>query len=347
MKIENNDKFWLVDDGIYLTNNLYFGIGKSYYCGHGCQTCFIRDDLIALKGQTDKIYNNDLHKMQKAWDEVYSFFPTVALDEDPYFFKTKYLNEYQWYLDNSHKCSYGTTDNGIFRIGKIIESLKFKSMSEITLSISFIMKVGAERIIPALEHLMPIEKLKFIIDVDGDYPTEIVDWARAKDMPIVVHKTEFVSKKITEFETMGFDMVQEVDWVSGKEGEDLIKIHINSDVILYYDSFYFSNNIGDVPYFKLDENGFDYRRFLSSMLEGKQKDYLKYSKVVQNEEMKSYFINTLKYKVNHDYNFIPNFMIDYNIKYYHRMIELGWQANELGLVYPAEKVVPIIELRKI
>jgi hypothetical protein len=337
------DEKFLIDDGIFLTNNLYFGIGSSYYCGHGCKVCFIRDELRELKSKTPLIYNNDLKKMEKTWDELFTFFTTTAADEDPYFFKINHPKEYQWYVENAHKCSYGTTDNGIFRIRRIINELDFQSMAEISLSTSWCEHVGHEKIIEALEDLMPIEKMKFIVDTKY-YPKEIVDWARSHDMPMVVHKLEFTRSEVTEFELVGFETVQENDWVSGKQGLELVKIHMESDVILYYDSFYFSNNIGDRPYFKLSPDGFDYRKFLSSMLEGKIRDYKIYSELIEGE-MKDYFLNTLRYKVNHDYNFIPNYMIDWNVRYFHRMRELGWKATKYGLIYPSDKVIPIIEVK--
>jgi len=343
-KDTNLDKFWLINDGIYLTNNLYFGIGKSYYCDHGCQVCYIRDQLKEIKTRTNQLYNNDLEKMQRSWDELYSFFLFVALDEDPCYFKEYYPNEYQWYVRNAHKCSYGTTDNGIFRI-RTLKEIKFKSMCEIALSLSFIEKVGPDKIIPALEDLMPIQKIKFIIDKNTEYPKEIMNWVRKKDLPIVIHPVEFVGRTVSEFDTIGFETVQEVNWVEGSYEDNFVKVHINNDVIVYYDSFYFSNNAYDVPYFKMDENGFDYRGFLSAMLEGKQRDYLIYADYVQDEYMKKYFLNTQKYKVNHNYNFIPNYMLSWDHQYFYRMIQLGWKMTKYGLLYPEDKVIPIVEIK--
>lgn len=339
----NLSKFWLVDDGLNMSNNLYFGLGKSYFCGHGCKVCFIHDELKSMKGKTHPIYNNDLNIMKKTWDELYSFYNTVALDEDPYYFKINHPKEYQWYVDNSHKCSYGTTDNGIFRMSKM-RDLKFKSMAEVALSISFIEKVGEDKIISALEILKPIDKMKFLVDKIGIYPSKIVKWAQEHDMPMIVHKMDFVTGIETDFDLKGFEMIQNVNWVAGRKGAELVKIHINSDTILYYNNFYFSNNVGDVSYFTIDENGFDYRRFLSNMLEGKQKDYLKYSDLIEDGYLKDYFLYTQKYKVNHDYNFIPNFMVNYKIKFFNRMRELGWNATKYGLVFGnPNQVIPIIE----
>lgn len=339
----NLDKFWLVDDGLNMTSNLYFGLGKSYFCGHGCKVCFIHDELKAMKGKTQPIYNNDLQCMNKTWEELYSFFETIALDEDPYYFKINHPNEYQWYVDNSNKCSYGTTDNGIFRISKL-KNIKFKSMFEIALSVSFIEKVGCRKIIDALEKLMPIQRVKFLIDKPNVYPSELVGWVRSKDLPVVVHKMDFITGIETEFDTMGFDVLQDVNWVVGRKGAELVKIHINSDVIVYYDNFYFSNNVGDVPYYNMGKDGFDHKAFLANMLTGKQKTYLTYSQLIDDGLLKDYFLNTQKYKVNHDYNFIPNFMIDYKIKFFNRMKELGWNATNHGMVFGnPEKVIPIIE----
>lgn len=339
----NLDKFWLVNDGLNMTSNLYFGLGKSYFCGHGCKVCFIHDELKAMKGKTQPIYNNDLTLMEKTWNELYSFFDTIALDEDPYYFMLNHRTEYDWYLQNSHKCSYGTTDNGIFRISKLKE-VKFKSMFEVALSMSFIEKVGHVKILKALEMLLPIQRIKFLVDKPDIYPQEIIDWVRSKDLPVVVHKMDFVTGVETKFDTMGFDILQDVNWVVGRKGAELVKVHINSDVIVYYDNFYFSNNVGDVPYYTMTSEGFNYKHFLANMLTGKQKTYLTYSELIDEGYLKHYFLNTQKYKVNQDFNFIPNFMVDYKIKFFNRMRELGWVATKYGLIEGNPKtIIPIIE----
>jgi len=337
----NLDKFWLVDDSLNMTTNLYFGLGKSYFCGHGCHMCNIRDELKELKGKTTKIYNNDIDSMSKSWDELYSFFTTVALDEDPYYFKHFHKKEYEWYKKNSIKCSYGTSDNGIFRISKL-KDIKFKSMFEVTISVSFAEKVGAKKLLNALEQLLPIERIKLLIDKKGEYPPELKQWIEEKQISIILHKTDFYTGIETQFES---DLPSvNVDWVLGRKGDELVKVHVNSDVILYYDNFYFSNNVKDAPYFTLSKNGFDYKKFLSSMLEGKQKTYKIYADLVDDQYLKNYFLNTQNYKVNHDYNFIPNFMVNYKIRFFNRMKELGWNATQYGLVQGnPEKIIPIIE----
>lgn len=337
----NLDKFWLVNDSLNMTTNLYFGLGKSYFCGHGCHMCNIRDELKELKHKTSLIYNNDIGAMTKSWSELYTFFTTVALDEDPYFFKLNHPKEYQWYLENSHKCSYGTSDNGIFRISKL-RDIKFKSMFEVTISVSFAEKVGATKLINALENLLPIERVKFLIDKEGEYPQELLDWVKTKNINVILHKIDFYTGIEHEYES---DLKSEnVDWVLGRKGDELVKVHVNSDVILYYDNFYYSNNVKDSPYFTLSKDGFDYKKFLSSMLEGKQKTYKIYAELVDDVYLRNYFLNTQKYKVNHEYNFIPNFMVNYKIRFFNRMKELGWNATQYGLVQGnPDKIIPIIE----
>lgn len=339
----NLDKFWLVDDGLNMTSNLYFGLGKSYFCGHGCKVCFIHDELKLLKAKTPLIYNNDLEAMEKTWSELHTFFTTVALDEDPYYFKLNHPKEYEWYKQHAHNCGYGTTDNGIFRITKLKE-IKFNSMFEVALSMTFIKKAGEDKILDCLEQLMPIQRIKFLVDIGDVYPSKLVQWVRNNDLPVVVHKMEFLSGVETEFDTMGFDTLQDVNWVLGRNGEELVKIHINSDVIVYYNNFYFSNNVGDVPYFTMDQNGFDYKLFLAGMLEGKQKTYLKYSQIIEDGIAKQYFLTTQRYKVNKEFTFIPNFMVNYKIRFFNRMKELGWIATSHGLLQSgASDVIPIIE----
>lgn len=337
------DKFWLVKDGLHLTNNLYFGLGQSYFCDHGCKVCYIRDELKGLKPSTNLIYNNDLGAMQKSWDEMFSFFNGVCLDEDPYFLKYNHPKEFNWYIENAGKCNYGTTDNGILRISKL-KQLKFKAMSEVALSISFIEKVGEDKILKVLDTLGTILRLKFLIDVVGSYPTKIIAWAKKKDMPIVIHKTEFLSGNETEFDLTGFEQVQDVNWVVGRKGNELVKIHIEYDTILYYNNFYFSNNTGDTPFYTMDENGFNYKLFLSSMLESKQRYYLKYASLVDDEYVKNYFLNTQNYKINHNFNFIPNFMINYNVQFFHRMKDYGWVPTKYGMILNGTTdIIPIIE----
>lgn len=340
----NLDKFWLVNDGLNMTSNLYFGLGKSYFCGHGCHVCSIRDELIGLKKSTPKIYNNNLESMNKSWHEMYSFFATIALDEDPYYFKLNHKNEYDWYVKNSSMCSYGTTDNGIFRISKL-KDVKFKSIYELSLSMTFIKKVGHEKLIKTLNEIkIPILRVKFLIDLADFYPNEIINWVKSRNLPLVVHSLNLALGSTNKFDTSTFDRVHEVDWLIGKKNGEFIKIHVNSDVIVYYNNCYFSNNPNEAPYYTIGADGFNYRLFLSSMLEGKQKAYLTYLPMIDNSIIRKYFLTTQNYKVNHNFNFIPNFMVDYKIKFFTRMMELGWNATNYGLVEGnPSQVIPIIE----
>ena len=47
--------------------------------------------------------------------------------------------------------------------------------------------------------------------------------------------------------------------------------------------------------------------------------------------------------VNHDFNFIPNFMLSENSKFYSELVNFGFNRTEVGLYYPSGKVIPIIE----
>jgi hypothetical protein len=337
----NLDQFWLTQDSLSMTTNLYFGLGKSYFCGHGCKMCNIRDELNELTGKTARIYNNDIDAMIKSWDEVKTFFSTIALDEDPYYFKFNHPKEYEWYKKYSSQYSYGTSDNGIFRVSKL-KDIKFKSIFEVTISISFAETVNPKKLIDALEKLLPIERIKLLINKEGEYPAELTNWIKQNNVPVILHKIDFYTGVETDFVS---DLKSEnVDWVVGRKGDEFVKIHINSDVILYYNNFYFSNNVKDAPYFTMSPDGFDYKKFLSSLLEGKQNTYKIYAGLVDDIYLKNYFLNTQNYKVNHDYNFIPNFMINYKIKFFNRMKELGWNATKHGLIYGVpNEVIPIIE----
>lgn len=340
------DKFWLTQDSIGVTDSLFFGLGKSYYCGHGCQVCYIRDDLKALKGKTNSIYGNDLEVMKPTWDEIFTFFSSVSLDEDPYFFKFNYPAEYKWFVENSHKYGYGTTDNGIFRISKL-KNIKFREMFEISLSLSFIKSVGQEQIIETLELLeCPIQRIKLLIDIPDVYPSFIIDWVKKHKIGLITHPIDFKNGQLVDFKIEDYDYCEN-NWAIVKSGKEMIKVHVMNDSLVYYDQFYFSNNIGDIPFFKFDSNGFDYRLYLSSRLEGKQQSYLRYLEHTDDLNIRRYYQATQKYKINHDYNFIPNFMVDYKVRYFNRMIELGWIATPHGLLAPnADKIIPIIEKKK-
>lgn len=342
----NLDELWLVKDGLSITNSLYFSLGKTYFCGHGCKVCYIRDELRALHGKTQHIYGNDLKVMEPIWDEVSSFFMGASLDEDPFYLKLNHPNDYQWFVDNAYKFSYGTTDNGLFRMARLKE-IKFKDMFEIAISLTFLRKVTEDKLINALNQIeYPINRIKFLVDIPDYYPQKVIDWIKERKIAILINATDFLTGVTTPFHIEDYPHSTGFNWVVGVNSEELIKIYVGSDSLLYYDTFHFSNNTKGNPYFKIN-NGFDHRLFLSSMLEGKQNTYLKFMKNDLHPNVRRYFETTQRYKVNHDYNFIPHFMVNYQIRYFNRMTELGWTATRHGLLAPnAKNIIPIIEKKK-
>lgn len=340
------DKFWLVHDSLGITDNVFFGIGSSYFCGHGCHICYIRDELKEMYGKTQAIYGNDIAAMTKTWDEMFTFFSSVSLDEDPFYLKLNHPAEYQWFVENAHKHGYGTTDNGIFRIARLNE-IKFKEMFEISISLSFAQQVGSDKIIEAMAGFnCPIHRVKFLIDIPDYYPTDLIEWCKARKIRLIIHPIDYHTGEPIDFVIKDYDFCEN-NWAMVKSGTELVKVHVMNDCLVYYDQFFFSNNIGDIPFYKMDTNGFDYRLYLSKRLEGKQQSYLRYLDHNINEHVRKYYENTQKYKVNHDYTFIPNFMVDYKVRYFNRMIELGWVATPHGLLAPnTDKIIPIIEKKK-
>lgn len=340
----NLDKFWLVEDALSLTSNLFFGIGSSYFCGHGCNVCFIKDELKAMKGNTEKLYGNDLARMSKTWKELNTFFSSYTLDEDPYYFKHFHVPEYNWIRDNSAEYSYGTTDNGLFRMVRLPE-IMFRDLFELAISMSFVKKVGEDRILDAIKKLKyPIRKMKFLIDVADVEPTKLIEWVKEKNLPIIIHALDFLTGEEHKWNLGQYDISQAVNWVIGRRGMELVKIHINSDCIVYYDRFVFSNNVGDTPYFTMGSDGFDHKAFLPAILRGKQENYQRYKTMIDNELFIKYYETTQNYTVNDNYTFIPNFMVNYKIRYFNRLLELGWTPTKYGLLEPNFKeLIPLIE----
>lgn len=342
------DKFWLTQDGLSITNGIYFSLGSSYFCGHGCAVCYINDDLQKLKGKTGHIYGKDLKKMEHAWNDVFTFFSSAALDEDPFYLKLNHPNDYQWFVDNAPRFKYATTDNGVFRMARL-KNVKFEEMFEIAISFTFIKKVGEQKLIKALSEIdYPIGRFKFLVNVRDFYPRDLIEWIKERKHPIVVHATDFTTGEVIPFEIENYEATPAaVNWVIGNIGTELMKIHVGSDCLLYYDRFYFTNKTDGESYFQLGTGDFDYRLFLSKILEGKQKLYLRYLEYVKEENYRRYYENTQNYKVNHDYTFIPNFMVNYKVRYFNRMKELGWVPTKYGLLAPnTDKIIPIIEKKK-
>ena len=63
-------------------------------------------------------------------------------------------------------------------------------------------------------------------------------------------------------------------------------------------------------------------------------------------KFKDYYLKTQEFKINEDFNFIPEFMLDKRTTFYQQLIaDRGFKSTEWGLVKPGSKTIPLVEFK--
>ena len=70
---ENLAEYWLREDALRsLDYDLYFSLGKRYYCGAGCKVCYIAENFKETKNMD--LYHDDLDKFHDEWFNFFDYF---------------------------------------------------------------------------------------------------------------------------------------------------------------------------------------------------------------------------------------------------------------------------------
>jgi hypothetical protein len=289
-----------------------------------------------MKSSLGNYYFDFDDKMEERWEQVFSYYDYLRTDDDMMFLKLNYPKHYDYFKRNGHKFEYGMTDNAIFRFRRQVEELKFKGVASISLSSYFVNKVNEDKLKSTLKEIhsvSPIGQLKLIDCGDMNALRYYYDWAKENGIETMFHY-DFTTG---EREVLQEDWVdQQVTWIDA-DGDGTMQIYGDEAVCLFFDRFYFSNDVATdptiEPYYILDGE-FNPEKFLTSMGRGKQTLYNRWKDRALTQKFRDYFANTQRYEFNDDYNFIPSAMMVPFSKYCGKMEDRGWVKTKHGFYRP-------------
>lgn len=328
--IDNLAEYWVKEDALRsLDYDLYFSLGKRYYCAAGCRVCYIADNFEDTKHMD--LHDDDLTKHHDEWFKFFDYFGVIRTNDDLYYLKHNHPNQYQWYLKYGKNFELCITDNAIFRLLKL-DDIKLKSLGDVSISTDFLIQTGVQRVLEACKKLYDIHginKIKYIDCGNPEVFADVIKWANEYGLHNCVHH---------DFRTHHRDILNHAwaeyqnTWVTHEDGR-LIQIYRES-VHLYYDRFYYSSDdASDVnrPHFYSFSGKININEFIYEMVRNKQKIYSERHDDKVEQKFIDYYNITQEFKCNKDFNFIPRYMFPATAKFFYKMEELGWQQTKYGL----------------
>jgi hypothetical protein len=359
---DDHATYFLKEDALRcISYDYYFSPTYKYYCGAGCKICYIQEHLETGREHYAKSIPDSITQEETDWwIDIFQYFYSIRTDDDFAYLKRFHYNIYEWYCKHSHHFEFGMTDNSFLNHRKIfMNEVTIKGIADITFSEDFIIKVNKEKLYGTLSDYLSKYKVGHvkIIRTSDNYHhpeeiTDLVNYLKKYDVVFSIHQ-DFRTDEIYVYDTNNEFDNQNLYVFSDEKRR--YQIH-RSSVHLFNDSFYFSyddaSNVKVDPFYVIDKTQrFDPKDFLYHMLVGKLEYYRKCIEdlgVPKNstaQKFLEYFQTTQQFKVNQDYNFIPEFMLSETSVYYHKLLEYGFIKTPVGLYLPSEKALPIIDYK--
>jgi hypothetical protein len=358
---ESHDTYFLKEDALRCVSyDYYFSPTRKYYCGAGCKICYIQEQL----GEGQQYYKDSIPEAitdadTAFWLSTFPNFYSIRTDDDFRYLKLNHPHIFEWYAKHGHLFEFGMTDNSFLAHHKIfMNEITIRGIADITMSESFVRTVKKDKLYAIFKDYISKYKIGHvkIIRTSGNFhhPEEILDLVEfLKEYNIVfsLHQ-DFRIDDINIYDLDSFDNQNTYVFSDDKRR---YQIH-RSSVHLFNDRFYFSyddaSNVDTKPFYIIDKTiPFDPKDFLYHMLVGKLKYYeeciadMGEPQNATAEKFKNYFENTKNFKVNKDYNFIPEFMLPDTSMYYSKLVEYGFKKTSVGLYLPGKKARPLIDYK--
>lgn len=327
---ENLGEYWLQEDALHsLQYDVYFSLGKRYYCDAGCKVCYIKDKLAQVKPLP--IFDNNIERLEETWNKFFDHFMELRTNEDLYYLKYNHPKQYAWYKENAHRFHICVTDNAIFRLLRMKE-LKLAGVADIGVSTDFVKQLGAEKVLTAIKQLHERYGVKKVKYVDCGHPEvfdEIIKWVNTLELNnCVIHDFRSPDRVILNHDWAEYQNT----WVENSTNG--IRQIYRESIQLHYDRFYYScddsSNIEVEPFYTF-EDSIDIKEFLYNLVKRKQEKYAKWATEAEHEHFKDYYTEVQSYITNYHFNFIPHNMMPKNCKFFYKMQEDGWIMTPYGL----------------
>lgn len=344
---KNLAEYWLKEDALHsLSFDVYFSLGKRYYCDAGCKVCYIKDNLEQTKPLPN--FDGNIEKLESVWNDFFDYFMEIRTSEDLYYLKYNYPKHYEWYKKHASKFHLCVTDNAIFRTLRMKE-LKLGGIADVGISTDFIKQVGVEKVLTAVKELHErygVKKIKYVDCGNPEVFEDVIKWVDTLGLHnSVIHDFRTPHRKILNHEWADHQNT----WVENTSN-GILQIYRES-IQLHYDRFYYScNDSSDVevePFYMFDDK-IDIQEFLFDLVKKKQDKYSVIQDKPEHQHFRDYYKETQKFTVNRDFNFIPSIMIPPRSRFFYRMAQDGWKMTPYGLLKSGStEVISLIEEKKI
>jgi len=365
LSVDDHSSWFIKYDALRCVEyDLAFSPAKLYYCGAGCQVCFIEKNLKRIKSMyADYVPETITDEQTKEWFEIFEYYYKVLVTDDLIYLKRNHPQMFEWYVKHAKHLEYGMTDNALItQMGILLNELTFKSICEISLSDEFIKKVNSKKnhnkvkeIVEKYLEKYNLSKTKYLYTLDENPDRDVHEIFDSLSDRGIINATQDDLRKDEnrKFQSTG-EMKQQSNWFATHKGNQYF-IH-GEQTELLGNSFYFNATEAsdpDCPPFYTFETGkFNVEDMLVSMLKGKLAYYKRCIPELEDAtdpwviKIRDYYINTTeKFVINDDFNFIPKLMLNPNTKFYWKLSQTGYKNTEHGLYKPSEKPKSIIELR--
>jgi len=339
---ENLSEYWLKEDALHsLSFDIYFSLGKRYYCDAGCKVCYIKDQLKEVKPLP--IFETDFERLEEVWFDFFDYFTELRTNEDLYYLKYNKPQHYAWYKKHASKFQLCVTDNAIFRALRMKE-LQLGGIADVGISTDFIKQLGAEKVLSAVKELHErygVKKVKYVDCGNPEVFEEVIKWVDKLGLNnCVIHDFRSPHRKILNHDWAEYQNT----WVENTP-DGIIQIYRES-IQLHYDRFYYScddsSNIEVDPFYTFQDK-INLKDFLYNLVQKKQAKYFEIQDKPEHKHFRDYYKETQKFKVNNDFNFIPSIMIPPRSRFFYRMVQDGWKQTKYGLFDSGTTVTSLIE----
>ena len=361
---KDHTSYFLKEDALHsLGFDVYFSPTTKYYCNANCKVCYIKKELKeGLPFYKDGIPEVITDEDHERWHSVFKYFYSVRTNDDLTYLRLNHPQLFKWYKDNAHMFQFCMTDNAVLiHQNTLLNHIDLKDIADISLSEYFLDRANKDgRVKKAIQNYMDkygrLTKIKIIRTTDkpelSDETNRMIDWLNDMGVENSIQH-DLRDKKNTRY-NIGERFDYQVSYVMSCNNTTY-QIYRES-VQFYNDRFFYSiddaTDINMNPFHTMPRTSrFDPRPFLVDMIEQKLKYYDQYANELQGidhsvvNKFRDYYETTIQFKVNRDFNFIPNFMLENDKKFYQGLVDYGFKHTDVGLYYPSGKAIPLVDYK--
>ena len=332
--------YWVREDALRsLDYDINFSLGKRYYCDAGCQVCYIKNNLAKTKSLPN--YGNDIRKYESIWMDFLPMFGSIRTNDDLYYLKQFYKNDYEWYISHGEMFELCVTDNSLIRTLQL-KDLKTKGIADVSISSTFAKQIGVFKLLEYVQRAhdrFGIKKLKYIDCGDIEILDPIIEWGYNNKLYNCVHGDFREERKILNHPWAEYQNT----WIETTNDK---VIRVNKEALhLYYNNFFYASDdacdLNIDPFYTFDDR-FDIHEFLYRVVKGKQELYADWVNHSNISKFKEYFAKSLNTSVNRDFNFIPSIMYPKECSFFNSLERYGWNKTPYGLHNGQTPIISIL-----